>query len=209
MLDRSPTRGRTARALSTTPVVPRSTVRLHRSTRARPMMRARHRTLARSSPRTGSRRCPRATPATSSLAVQALARRARRPLDVGASPPFAPPHRGDVRILAWKTRFGRGRAEECSARTALALERDFHGHRPKEDLLRSSTSIVWLPVFGFVGLLLLGVGTTGCVEREVVVREPARACAGGVWIEGYRGRRGRWHPGHWRCPGVVEVVEVD
>lgn len=60
------------------------------------------------------------------------------------------------------------------------------------------------------GLLLVCLGSSACVEREVVVREPrARACAGGVWIEGHRGPRGRWHPGHWRCPGIVEVVEVE
>ncbi len=34
-------------------------------------------------------------------------------------------------------------------------------------------------------------------------------CAGGFWVEGHRGPRGRWHEGHWRCPGVVEVVEVE
>jgi hypothetical protein len=45
----------------------------------------------------------------------------------------------------------------------------------------------------------------GCVVREV--RGPA--CAGGVWIAGHYGPRGRWHPGHWRCAGVVEVVEAD
>jgi hypothetical protein len=61
------------------------------------------------------------------------------------------------------------------------------------------------------GLLLVCLGSSACVEREeVVVREPRRAaCAGGIWIEGHRGPRGRWHPGHWRCPGVVEVVEIE
>jgi hypothetical protein len=73
--------------------------------------------------------------------------------------------------------------------------------------LRSSlASLASLSLFG---LLLVCLGSSACVEREVVVREPRRACAGGVWIEGYRGPRGRWHPGHWRCPGVVEVVEVE
>jgi len=60
----------------------------------------------------------------------------------------------------------------------------------------------------FIGLLLLPVGSTACAERVVVVEHP-RGCPGGVWIEGHRGPRGRWHPGHWRCPGVVEVVEVE
>ncbi len=51
---------------------------------------------------------------------------------------------------------------------------------------------------------------SGCVveERPAVVR-PAAPCRGAVWVEGHHGPRGRWHPGHWRCPGVVEVVEVD
>jgi hypothetical protein len=60
-------------------------------------------------------------------------------------------------------------------------------------------------------LLLLGVGggiLSGCVMEERPVRPP-RACVGGVWIRGHYGPRGVWHPGHWRCPGVVEVVEID
>jgi hypothetical protein len=40
----------------------------------------------------------------------------------------------------------------------------------------------------------------GCV----VVARPARPCPGGIWIEGHNDRFGRWHPAHWRCPGVVE-----
>jgi len=61
-----------------------------------------------------------------------------------------------------------------------------------------------------VGLALsLVVIASGCVEREVVVERQPRACAGGVWVEGHYGPLGRWHHGHWRCPGVVEVVEVD
>ncbi len=36
---------------------------------------------------------------------------------------------------------------------------------------------------------------------------PARPghCPGGYWVEGHYGPRGRWHPGHWRCPGVIEI----
>jgi hypothetical protein len=64
-------------------------------------------------------------------------------------------------------------------------------------------------VVSFILTSVLGA----CAPRRevVVVREarPARPCRGGVWIEGHRGRRGLWHPGHWRCEGVVEVVEVD
>ena len=30
-------------------------------------------------------------------------------------------------------------------------------------------------------------------------------CPGGYWIEQHYDRYGRWHRGHWRCPGVIEV----
>lgn len=55
---------------------------------------------------------------------------------------------------------------------------------------------------------LATVALSGCVvhEREVV-RAPPR-CSGGVWIEGHYGPHGYWHPGHWRCPGVVEEEVV-
>jgi hypothetical protein len=55
---------------------------------------------------------------------------------------------------------------------------------------------------------LLAMALSGCVveERSSVRRPP---CPGGWWVDGHYGPRGRWHPGHWRCPGVVEVVEVD
>jgi hypothetical protein len=50
----------------------------------------------------------------------------------------------------------------------------------------------------------------GCVvEERAVVERPRRPCPAGAWVEGHYGPRGRWHPGHWRCPGVIEVVEVD
>jgi hypothetical protein len=50
---------------------------------------------------------------------------------------------------------------------------------------------------------------TGCVVRPAVIRpvgavavvRPAAPCPGGFFQPGYRGRWGRWHPGHWRCPG--------
>ncbi len=58
-------------------------------------------------------------------------------------------------------------------------------------------------------LLFISVGEIGCAPRVVVVDRGRPACPGGIFIEGHRGPRGRWHPGHWRCPGVVEVVEVD
>jgi hypothetical protein len=55
---------------------------------------------------------------------------------------------------------------------------------------------------------LVTIALSGCVvhEREVV-RAPPR-CPGGVWVEGHYGPRGHWHPGHWRCPGVVEEEVV-
>ncbi len=49
----------------------------------------------------------------------------------------------------------------------------------------------------------------GCIVEERTAARPAPACRGAVWVEGHYGPRGAWHPGHWRCPGVVEVVEVD
>jgi hypothetical protein len=57
----------------------------------------------------------------------------------------------------------------------------------------------------FVSLGALLVGTlSACVVREERVARPG-PCRGGVWIEGHHGPGGRWHPAHWRCPGVVEV----
>jgi hypothetical protein len=46
----------------------------------------------------------------------------------------------------------------------------------------------------------LGLIADGCYVRTV----PGH-CPGGVWIEGHYGPRGRWHRGHWRCPGAIEV----
>jgi hypothetical protein len=64
-----------------------------------------------------------------------------------------------------------------------------------------------MALFGL--LLFTSVGQAGCAPRVVVVEHARAPCPGGVWIEGHRGPRGHWHPGHWRCPGVVEVVEVE
>ena len=55
--------------------------------------------------------------------------------------------------------------------------------------------------------VLAAVAFSGCVVEERTSVRPA--CAGAVWVEGHYGHRGAWHPGHWRCPGVVEVIEVD
>jgi hypothetical protein len=60
-----------------------------------------------------------------------------------------------------------------------------------------------------VALVAGSIAVLGCVvEDRTAVNRPA-GCAGGRWIEGHYGPRGRWHPGHWRCPGVVEAVEVE
>lgn len=53
-------------------------------------------------------------------------------------------------------------------------------------------------MFGLV--VALGLFADGCYVRTV----PGH-CPGGVWIEGHYGPRGRWHRGHWRCPGVIEI----
>ena len=61
-----------------------------------------------------------------------------------------------------------------------------------------------------LSLSAMALVLSGCVVRErVVVARPAPPCPGAVWMEGHYGPRGRWHPGHWRCTGVVEVVEVE
>jgi hypothetical protein len=49
---------------------------------------------------------------------------------------------------------------------------------------------------------LLGATASACYVRET---RPGPPCYGGVWVEGHYGPRGRWHPAHWRCPGVREV----
>ena len=54
--------------------------------------------------------------------------------------------------------------------------------------------------------LFLTVHAYACVHREYVHGEH---CREGVWIEAHRGPRGRWHEGHWRCPRVVEEVEIE
>ena len=71
--------------------------------------------------------------------------------------------------------------------------------RMKNTLLGRSVAVLGLS-------LLLG----GCVERvRVVDARPPVPCAGAVWIPGHTSQSGKFHPGHWRCPGVVEVVVVD
>jgi hypothetical protein len=66
----------------------------------------------------------------------------------------------------------------------------------------------WLAMLGIFGATLLSVSS--CVVREERVARPGPAgCPGGVWIEGHYGPRGRWHPAHWRCPGVVERIEIE
>jgi hypothetical protein len=60
---------------------------------------------------------------------------------------------------------------------------------------------------GVLALILVAM-FAGCTSERVVVRS-GPACVGGVWIAGHYGPHGYWHPAHWRCPGVVEVVEVD
>jgi hypothetical protein len=57
-------------------------------------------------------------------------------------------------------------------------------------------------------LLTAVSGLSGCVVRERTVARPG-GCPGGYWVEGHRSQRGRWHPGHYRCPGQVERIEID
>ncbi len=56
-----------------------------------------------------------------------------------------------------------------------------------------------------LALALVGAAASSCVVHETEVRHSP--CAGGVWIGGHYDAVGRWHPPHWRCPGVVEIIE--
>jgi hypothetical protein len=72
-----------------------------------------------------------------------------------------------------------------------------------------TTKVLRLGLMGALFLSTVGA-ISGCVVRERAVARPERApCRGGVFIEGHRGPHGRWHPAHWRCPGVVEEVEIE
>jgi hypothetical protein len=57
-----------------------------------------------------------------------------------------------------------------------------------------------------VPLVLVSALAAGCYVES---RPAYGRCPGGVWVEGHYGRHGRWHRGHWRCPGVIEEVEID
>lgn len=64
-------------------------------------------------------------------------------------------------------------------------------------------------IFATLALAFVVAGAaSGCVVREQRVASGPR-CRGAVWVEGHYGRHGRWHAGHWRCPGVVERIEID
>ena len=65
-------------------------------------------------------------------------------------------------------------------------------------------AFLWLSLMGAVAGL-----APACLVRERPVARAEGRCRGGAWVDGYYGRRGRWHPGHWRCPGVVERIEID
>jgi hypothetical protein len=56
--------------------------------------------------------------------------------------------------------------------------------------------------------IFIALELPGCVVEERVVDRPPD-CRGGVWISGYRSRRGYRHPGYWRCPGHRRVVVVE
>jgi hypothetical protein len=58
-------------------------------------------------------------------------------------------------------------------------------------------------------MLLLGSWAAAVAGCAVEARPPPPRCPGGMWVSGHYGPRGRWHPGHWRCPGAVEVIEID
>jgi hypothetical protein len=57
--------------------------------------------------------------------------------------------------------------------------------------------------------MALGGAVSGCVVREQRVATGPGGCPGGVWIEGHYSPRGYWHRGHWRCPGIVDRIEIE
>jgi len=56
--------------------------------------------------------------------------------------------------------------------------------------------------------VVLGTTVSACVVREQRVATGPR-CRGGYWMEGHYSRAGRWHPGHWVCPGEVDRIEIE
>ena len=56
--------------------------------------------------------------------------------------------------------------------------------------------------------LASGAVSASCVVRERTVERP-HGCPGGFLVDRHRGPHGRWHEGHWRCPGVVERIEIE
>lgn len=64
-------------------------------------------------------------------------------------------------------------------------------------------------IFTMLALAIAFAGAaSGCVVREQRVASRSR-CRNAVWIDGHYGPHGRWHPGHWRCEGVIERIEID
>ena len=55
-------------------------------------------------------------------------------------------------------------------------------------------------------LAVVALGLSGCVVRERGYYRGAPPCGGGIFVAGHYGMQGRWHPGHWRCPGGVEIL---
>jgi hypothetical protein len=60
-----------------------------------------------------------------------------------------------------------------------------------------------------VPVAFIAISLSGCVVEARSEVRPVPRCRGAEWIDGHYGPRGAWHRGHWRCPGVVEVIEVD
>ena len=54
---------------------------------------------------------------------------------------------------------------------------------------------------------LVALLLSGCIVETRPIGPPPPPCIGGRWIEGHYGPYGRWHRGHWRCPGAVIEVE--
>src|SRR5262249_39593338 len=84
--------------------------------------------------------------------------------------------------------------------------RAWHGRckpRPGEEIAMKRL----ITTLGLVAVL--GTSLSACVVREQRVATGPR-CRGGFWVAVHSGRHsGRWHRGHWRCPGEVERFEID
>src|SRR3954469_16250754 len=101
----------------------------------------------------------------------------------------------------------RARIKPCRGPPIPTTDAPFRFARPT---LHSGEEVLTMMRLILAGALFLSAATglSSCVVRGRPLSRP-RGGPGGFWVEGHHGPRGRWHPGHWRCPGVVERIEID